>query len=131
MRTVQQAPRTQSSSRRSTPGDSRTSGTTRGLPTPNADANASSTSLSAAEAVAKSPRTPAVDQPTPRFHTIPRQPNALDIKPAPPRVMYWSKALVRGSLPTHSFRAHTVTLADSVAWTFGGCDDRRCYNICA
>src|SRR6266581_3430750 len=42
-------------------------------------------------------------------------------------VMYWSRAPVWGSLPTHGFRAHTVTLADDVAWIFGGCDDRGCF----
>lgn len=41
--------------------------------------------------------------------------------------MYWSKAPVWGALPAHGFRAHTVTLADNVAWIFGGCDDRGCF----
>ncbi|KAH9958732.1 galactose oxidase [Russula dissimulans] len=41
--------------------------------------------------------------------------------------MYWSKAPVWGTLPTHGFRAHTVTLADNVAWIFGGCDERGCF----
>jgi Rab9 effector protein with kelch motifs len=41
--------------------------------------------------------------------------------------MYWSKAPVWGMLPTHGFRAHTVTLADNVVWIFGGCDDRGCF----
>lgn len=41
--------------------------------------------------------------------------------------MYWSKAPVWGVLPSHGFRAHTVTLADNVAWIFGGCDDRGCF----
>ena len=120
-------PRAQSTSRRSTPGDSPTSTTTtRRLPTP----NASSTSLSATprDAVAKSPRTPAPDQPPPaRFRAVPRLPNMQDVEPAPPPVMYWSKAPVWGALPTHGFRAHTVTLADNVAWIFGGCDDRGCF----
>jgi hypothetical protein len=51
----------------------------------------------------------------------------LNIEPAPPPVMYWSKAPVWGALPTHGFRAHTVTLADNVAWIFGGCDDKGCF----
>jgi hypothetical protein len=114
--------RTQSSSRRSTPGDSPTNGTTRRLPTPNA--NASSTSLSAT--VAKSPRVPVPDPP-PRFRAVPHLPNMLNVEPAPPPVMYWSKAPVWGVLPTHGFRAHTVTLADNVAWIFGGCDDKGCF----
>src|SRR5260221_2098524 len=59
--TISRTPRPPSGSRRSTPGDSPTSGTTtRRLPTPGPNVNASSTSLSAAsrEAAAKSPRTP-------------------------------------------------------------------------
>ena len=122
------APLAQSTSRRSTPGDSptTTTTTTRRLPTP----NASSTSLSATQrdAAAKSPRTPAPDQPpAPRFRQVPRLPNINDVEPAPPPVMYWSKAPVWGALPTHGFRAHTVTLADNVVWIFGGCDDRGCF----
>jgi len=58
---------------------------------------------------------------------IPRLPNAVDVEAAPPPVMYWSKAPVWGLLPTHGFRAHTVTLADNVAWIFGGCDDKGCF----
>jgi hypothetical protein len=111
------------SSRRSTPADSPTNGTAgRRLPTPNA--NASSTSLSAA--VAKSPRVPVPDPP-PRFRAIPHLPNVVNVEPAPPPVMYWSKAPVWGTLPTHGFRAHTVTLVDNVAWIFGGCDEKGCF----
>jgi hypothetical protein len=111
-----------SASRRSTPGDSPTNGTGRRLPTPNT--NASSTSLSAT--VSKSPRVPIPDPP-PRFRAIPHLPNVQNVEPAPPPVMYWSKAPVWGALPTHGFRAHTVTLADNVAWIFGGCDDKGCF----
>ena len=115
--------RAQSASRRSTPVGSPTNGTAgRRLPTPNA--NASSTSLSAA--VTKSPRVPMPDPP-PRFRAIPHLPNMVNIEPAPPPVMYWSKAPVWGTLPTHGFRAHTVTLADNVAWIFGGCDEKGCF----
>ena len=115
--------RTQSASRRSTPADSPTNGTpSRRIPTPNA--NASSTSLSAT--VAKSPRVPIPD-PLPRFRAVPHLPNVQNVEPAPPPVMYWSKAPVWGALPTHGFRAHTVTLADNVAWIFGGCDDKGCF----
>jgi Rab9 effector protein with kelch motifs len=120
--------RAQSSSRRSTPADSPTNGTPgRRLPTPNA--NASSTSLSAAAAAAgatKSPRVPVTDPP-PRFRAIPHLPNVANVEPAPPPVMYWSKAPVWGTLPTHGFRAHTVTLVDNVAWIFGGCDEKGCF----
>ncbi|KAF8496165.1 hypothetical protein F5888DRAFT_1794727 [Russula emetica] len=115
--------RAQSASRRSTPAGSPTNGTTgRRLPTPNA--NASSTSLPAA--AAKSPRVPVPDPP-PRFRAIPHLPNLANVEPAPPPVMYWSKAPVWGTLPTHGFRAHTVTLADNVAWIFGGCDEKGCF----
>jgi Rab9 effector protein with kelch motifs len=116
--------RAQSASRRSTPASSSpTNGTAgRRLPTPNA--NASSTSLSAT--VAKSPRAPAPDLP-PRFRAIPHLPNMVNVEPAPPPVMYWSKAPVWGTLPTHGFRAHTVTLVDNVAWIFGGCDEKGCF----
>ncbi len=117
------AQRAQSASRRSTPVGSPTNGTAgRRLPTPNA--NASSTSLSAT--VAKSPRVPVPDPP-PRFRAIPHLPNVVNVEPAPPPVMYWSKAPVWGTLPTHGFRAHTVTLADNVAWIFGGCDEKGCF----
>ncbi|KAG1839319.1 hypothetical protein DFJ58DRAFT_812579 [Suillus subalutaceus] len=34
---------------------------------------------------------------------------------------------VHGMLPMRSFRAHTVTLVDHVAWLFGGCDDKGCW----
>ena len=61
----------------------------RRLPTPNVNADASSTTLPASrEVVATSPRKPAVDQPTPRFYTIPRLLNAVDVELAPPPVMY-------------------------------------------
>ncbi|KAI0789187.1 galactose oxidase [Abortiporus biennis] len=41
--------------------------------------------------------------------------------------MYWSKAPVYGVMPAHGMRAHSVTLIDSVAWIFGGCDERGCW----
>ncbi|KAH9989555.1 hypothetical protein BJV77DRAFT_1069409 [Russula vinacea] len=72
------------------------------------------------------PRVP-VSDPAPRYRTVPHLPNALNVEPAPPPVMYWSKAPVWGVLPTRGFRAHTVTLADNVAWIFGGCDDKGCF----
>jgi hypothetical protein len=61
------------------------------------------------------------------MRTIPHLPNATSAEPAPPPVMYWSKAPVWGALPAHGFRAHSVTLADNVAWIFGGCDDKGCF----
>jgi hypothetical protein len=34
---------------------------------------------------------------------------------------------VYGQLPTRSMRAHSVTMVDSVAWLFGGCDEKGCW----
>lgn len=42
-------------------------------------------------------------------------------------MMYWSRAPVYGAIPMRTFRAHTVTLVDNVAWLFGGCDDKDCW----
>ncbi|KAJ3892793.1 galactose oxidase [Lentinula edodes] len=39
--------------------------------------------------------------------------------------MYWSRAPVYGACPTRTMRGHTVTLVDSTAWVFGGCDDKE------
>ncbi|KAJ4472122.1 galactose oxidase [Lentinula aciculospora] len=39
--------------------------------------------------------------------------------------MYWSRAPVYGVCPTRTMRGHTVTLVDSTAWVFGGCDDKE------
>ena len=119
-----------SSSRRSTPGDSptTTNGTARRLPTPNPTASSNSLSAAAREAaVTTKPPRPPVQELAPRNRPIPHLPNATSVEPAPPPVMYWSKAPVWGALPAHGFRAHTVTLADNVAWIFGGCDDRGCF----
>ncbi|TRM58241.1 hypothetical protein BD626DRAFT_550751 [Schizophyllum amplum] len=55
----------------------------------------------------------------------PRFPNDKDVAPAAPTLMYWSRAPVYGTLPMRTMRAHTVTLIDSVAWLFGGCDDKE------
>jgi len=68
-----------------------------------------------------------MDKLTPRFPTIPRLPNVVDVEPAPPPVMYSNKAPVWGRLSTHGLCAHTITLADNVAWIFGCCDDRGCF----
>ncbi|OJA20944.1 hypothetical protein AZE42_03498 [Rhizopogon vesiculosus] len=63
---------------------------------------------------------------TPRVRATPRLPHSDD-PPAPATAMYWSRAPVHGLLPMRSFRAHTVTLVDPVAWLFGGCDDKGCW----
>ncbi|KAH7882189.1 hypothetical protein F5I97DRAFT_1817533 [Phlebopus sp. FC_14] len=61
-----------------------------------------------------------------RFRSMPR-PHHHDIAPAPATMMYWSRAPVHGALPMRNMRAHTVTLVDTVAWLFGGCDDKGCW----
>jgi hypothetical protein len=33
---------------------------------------------------------------------------------------------VFGIIPTRTMRAHTVTIVDTTAWLFGGCDDKEC-----
>lgn len=50
------------------------------------------------------------------------------VSPAPPPLMYWSRAPVHGSVPKRSFRAHTATLCDDTMWLFGGCDSRGCFS---
>ncbi|EJD38298.1 hypothetical protein AURDEDRAFT_172681 [Auricularia subglabra TFB-10046 SS5] len=40
--------------------------------------------------------------------------------------MYCSRVRVHGLLPSRKFRAHTLTLFDSVAWVFSGCDEHGC-----
>lgn len=65
--------------------------------------------------------------PKPRYREAPRIPSARECDPAPATLMYWSKAPVYGFLPTHGLRAHTVTLVDSVAWIWGGCDEKGCW----
>ncbi|KAG8828900.1 hypothetical protein FRC17_007397 [Serendipita sp. 399] len=61
----------------------------------------------------------------PKIRTTPHLPHG-SAEPAPPTLMYWSRAPVYGQLPTRSIRAHTVTLVDNLAWLFGGCDERGC-----
>ncbi|EIW56695.1 galactose oxidase [Trametes versicolor FP-101664 SS1] len=41
--------------------------------------------------------------------------------------MHWSCAPVYGHMPLHGLRAHSITLIDSMAWLFGGCDDKTCW----
>ncbi|PPQ68434.1 hypothetical protein CVT25_007827 [Psilocybe cyanescens] len=54
----------------------------------------------------------------------PKLPHDKDVELAPSTIMYWSRAPVWGSIPTRTLRAHTVTLVDTTAWLFGGCDDK-------
>lgn len=58
--------------------------------------------------------------------TTPSMPHSNSIEPAPPTLMYWSKAPVCG-LQLPKVRAHTVTLIDHIAWLFGGCDEKGCF----
>lgn len=60
-----------------------------------------------------------------KFRTVPHLPHG-PAEPAPPTLMYWSRAPVYGHLPSRSMRAHTVTLVENTAWLFGGCDDKGC-----
>ncbi|KAJ7030160.1 hypothetical protein C8F04DRAFT_739155 [Mycena alexandri] len=39
--------------------------------------------------------------------------------------LYWSKAPVFGVNPSSTMRSPTVTLVDTTAWLFGGCDDNE------
>ncbi|KAF9076583.1 hypothetical protein BDP27DRAFT_1313577 [Rhodocollybia butyracea] len=48
-----------------------------------------------------------------------------DVSLAPSTIMYWSRAPVYGACPTRTMRGHTVTLVDTTAWVFGGCDDKE------
>jgi len=68
----------------------------------------------------------AIQSPRTRYRHTPHLPHG-PAENAPPTVMYWSKAPVWGHLPTRNMRAHTVTLVDSIAWVYGGCDDRTCW----
>ncbi|KAF8645697.1 hypothetical protein AX16_007632 [Volvariella volvacea WC 439] len=59
-----------------------------------------------------------------KIRSTPRLPHDKDVEPAPSTLMYWSRAPVYGTLPTRPMRAHSVTLVDTTAWVFGGCDDK-------
>ena len=62
-----------------------------------------------------------------RVRLLPHLHHSKDTEVAPTVQMYWSKAPVWGTMPNHGMRAHSVTLVDSVAWIFGGCDERGCW----
>ncbi|PFH50368.1 hypothetical protein AMATHDRAFT_61181 [Amanita thiersii Skay4041] len=59
-----------------------------------------------------------------RTRSNPRLPHDKDAEPSPSTAMHWSRAPVYGTLPMRSVRSHTVTLVDTTAWLFGGCDDQ-------
>ncbi|KAJ6542737.1 galactose oxidase [Mycena capillaripes] len=71
----------------------------------------------------KTPRTPGTLQ---KVRSSPKLPHDTEVEAAPSTVLYWSKAPVFGIIPTRTMRAHTVTLVDTTAWLFGGCDDKEC-----
>ncbi|PIL26061.1 hypothetical protein GSI_11815 [Ganoderma sinense ZZ0214-1] len=65
--------------------------------------------------------------PTHRIRNTPHLPHAKDVELTPPTLMHWSRAPVYGAMPLHGMRAHSVTLIDSIAWLFGGCDEKGCW----
>ncbi|KAF8970571.1 hypothetical protein BDZ97DRAFT_1914469 [Flammula alnicola] len=67
---------------------------------------------------------PQIPSPVQKFRSSPRLPHDKDAEPAPSTIMYWSRAPVWGTIPMRTMRAHTVTLVDTTAWLFGGCDDK-------
>jgi len=71
--------------------------------------------------------TPHLPSSSARVRLLPYLPHSKDSEVAPTVQMYWSKAPVWGTMPNHGMRAHSVTLVDSVAWIFGGCDERGCW----
>ena len=71
--------------------------------------------------------TPHLPSSSARVRLLPYLPHSKDTEIAPTVQMYWSKAPVWGTMPNHGMRAHSVTLVDSVAWIFGGCDERGCW----
>ena len=62
-----------------------------------------------------------------RPRNTPHLPHAKDVELAPATLMHWSRAPVYGMMPLHGMRAHSVTLIDSIAWLFGGCDEKGCW----
>ena len=62
-----------------------------------------------------------------RIRNTPHLPHSKDAEAVPATLMYWSRAPVWGTLPVHGVRAHSVTLVDTIAWIFGGCDEKGCW----
>ncbi|KDQ54582.1 hypothetical protein JAAARDRAFT_38267 [Jaapia argillacea MUCL 33604] len=63
----------------------------------------------------------------PRIRMVPHLPSDTHVERAPATIMYWSRAPVYGVMPAHGMRAHSVSLVDHVAWLFGGCDEKGCW----
>ncbi|KAJ7584764.1 galactose oxidase [Mycena floridula] len=60
-----------------------------------------------------------------RIRSTPRLPHDKEVEAAPATAMYWSRAPVYGAIPNRTMRGHSVTVVDSIAWVFGGCDDSK------
>ena len=75
---------------------------------------------------------PLFPPPTPKYvaapwpQSTPRLPHDREAELAPSTLVYWSRAPVYGAMPMRTMRAHSVTLVDTTAWIFGGCDDKDC-----
>ncbi|KAF7430634.1 hypothetical protein PC9H_006343 [Pleurotus ostreatus] len=116
----------------STPPTSSLSGSTSSLSSSTATLKRKPSSSSQSRSAA-SPQPPHSPKPGSSAHTLqkyrsnPRLPNDKECARVPSTMMYWSRAPVYGAIPMRTFRAHTVTLVDNVAWLFGGCDDKDCW----
>ena len=62
--------------------------------------------------------------PAQKYQPNPCLPHDKEAESVPSTIMYWSRAPVWGAVPMRTMRAHTVTLVDTTAWLFGGCDDK-------
>ncbi|KAJ7279085.1 hypothetical protein C8J57DRAFT_153671 [Mycena rebaudengoi] len=91
-------------------------------------ASSASTTIAAAAAAAngKDPKSVRIPGTLHKVRSTPKLPHETDVEAAPSTVLYWSKAPVFGVIPSRTMRAHTVTIVDTTAWLFGGCDDKEC-----
>ncbi|KAF7345077.1 hypothetical protein MVEN_01671200 [Mycena venus] len=104
-------------------GQGRSSSDTSSLRRSSSGSSSTVVSSTAAPTKEKTPRTPGTLH---KVRSSPRLPHDAEVEAAPSTVLYWSKAPVFGIIPTRTMRAHTVTLVDTTAWLFGGCDDKEC-----
>lgn len=102
----------------SVPGSSKRSAT--GISSPSVAA------ATAGAAAAKDSKTSKVTGTLQKIRSTPRLPHDKDVERAPSTIMYWSRAPIYGTIPMRTMRAHSVTLVDTTAWLFGGCDDKDC-----
>ncbi|KAJ7468667.1 hypothetical protein FB451DRAFT_1136843 [Mycena latifolia] len=89
----------------------------------NSSTSSTTLSPSAVPKETKATRTPGILQ---KVRSSPKLPHDTEVDAAPSTILYWSKAPVFGIIPTRTMRAHTVTMVDTTAWLFGGCDDKEC-----